>query len=116
MAFRLLLQPLMAVYAAWKDGTRDAKEGRTPYLQSLASGGGAWRTQPIRNWLASDGRILALAFIIDGVYQVVALGAFRHPLESLVVAIALALIPYLLLRGPFTRLQSRRLARKARTP
>lgn len=114
MAFRLVLQPAMAVYAAWHDGMRDARTGRVPYLQSLAAGGGDWRSQPIRKWLASDGRILAIAFIVDGAYQAMVLGEFRYPLEALVVAALLAWLPYLLLRGPMTRFQLRRLARKPR--
>ena len=35
LAFRLVLQPLMAVYLASRDGWHDAKDNRTPYLWTI---------------------------------------------------------------------------------
>jgi len=43
-----------------------------------------------------------MAVIIDAVYQVIQLRWF-YPAESLVVAVVLAFVPYLIIRGPVGR-------------
>ena len=35
MTFRLILQPVMASLMAWRDGTRDAREGRPLYFWTM---------------------------------------------------------------------------------
>jgi len=52
------------------------------------------------------GKVFLLAAVLDVVYQLVALHAIR-PLQTLIVALVLALVPYVLLRGPVTRLARR---------
>ena len=47
--------------------------------------------------------IIILALILDTAYQVIELGAF-YPLEAIIVAVVLAFIPYLLIRGPAARI------------
>jgi hypothetical protein len=49
------------------------------------------------------GKIFIIAIVLDGIYQYMVLGWF-YPGEALVVAFVLALVPYLLLRGPVNRL------------
>ena len=58
-----------------------------------------------------------MAVVLDGVYQFLVLRWF-YPGEALLVAIILALIPYVLIRGLFTRLTrgSQRPARGALRP
>jgi hypothetical protein len=105
MSFRLLLQPVMAIVFAMRDGRRDAREGRAPYFWALF-------TEPShRRELLRDGwhgvyRVFALALVLDLIYQYV---VFRHffPLQTLVVAFVLALVPYVLLRGPTNRFLAR---------
>jgi hypothetical protein len=105
MSFRLLLQPVMAIVFAMRDGRRDAREGRAPYFWALF-------TEPShRRELLRDGwhgvyRVFALAVVLDLIYQYV---VFRHffPLQTLVVAFVLALVPYVLLRGPTNRFLAR---------
>ena len=35
MTFRFILQPIMVSIAAWRDGARDARTGRSPYLWTM---------------------------------------------------------------------------------
>jgi hypothetical protein len=48
-------------------------------------------------------RVFVLAFALDVVYQLLAWGGLK-PLQALLTATVLALLPYLLLRGPVNRL------------
>ena len=106
MKFRLLLQPLMAVIFAIKDGMKDAHEGRAPYFWSMFSDPGH-RRDLLRSGWKSVGKIFVLALILDAVYQYIELRWF-YPNEALLVAFILAIIPYVLLRGPANRLTSRK--------
>jgi hypothetical protein len=103
MQFRLVLQPLMALCFAARAGLRDAKSGREAYFWSLFGSTHAYKRVLLREGWQDVGRIFLLAIIIDGIYQLLTVHWF-YPLETLVVAIILAFVPYLLLRGGFTRL------------
>lgn len=102
MSFRFALQPAMAAIAAFLDGARDARRGRPPYLTRLISGSGE-RGELLNEAVRSTGRIVLLGLVMDGIYQFIVLKTF-YPGEMAVIAIALAVVPYLLLRGPFSRL------------
>jgi hypothetical protein len=104
MSFRFILQPTMAAIAAFADGAKDARLGRAPYLTRLISGAGG-RVGLLNEAAVSTGRIVLLGLVMDGIYQFVVLKTF-YPGEMAVIALALALVPYLLLRGPFSRLVS----------
>jgi hypothetical protein len=111
MSFRFILQPTMAVLAALHDGVRDARLGRSPYFWTVLSDP-AKRGGRLREGLISTARIILLGFGMDGLYQWIVLKTF-YPGEMLIVAILLAFIPYLLLRGPICRVARWWLARKA---
>ena len=102
MKFRLILQPLMAIIFAVRSGLKDAKEGRPPYFWALF-------TQPdhrrdmLRDGWKAVGKVFVIAVIIDLVYQLIVFRWF-YPGEALLVAAILALIPYLLIRGPVNRI------------
>jgi hypothetical protein len=102
MSFRFILQPLMAAIAAFHDGARSARQGRQPYLTRLLSGSDD-RSDLLSEAVVSTGRILLLGLVMDGIYQLVVLKTF-YPGEMVIITLALALVPYLLLRGPFSRL------------
>jgi hypothetical protein len=102
MTFRFILQPCMAAIAAWHDGAKDAHLHRSPYLWTLLSRSGASAGR-LREGLIATARIILLGFVMDGIYQATVLKTF-YPGEMLLVAILLAFLPYLLLRGPFARL------------
>jgi hypothetical protein len=52
------------------------------------------------------GKVFIIAMILDAVYQFIVVRWF-YPGEALVVAVVLAIVPYVLLRGPANRLTSR---------
>lgn len=103
--FRFLVQPLMAVALAVRDGVRAARAGQAPYLWGLLTEP-AGRARRLREGLSATARVLVLAFVLDVAYQVIELGAF-HPVEAVLVAVALAYLPYLIVCGPATRVARR---------
>jgi hypothetical protein len=102
MQFRFVIQPLMAIIFAIRDGRKDAREGRVPYFWSLFSDPGH-RRDLLKNGWRSEGRVFIIALILDAVYQYIEIRWF-YPAEALLVASILAMIPYILLRGPANRL------------
>ena len=97
MKFRLLLQPTMAAIFAIRAGLADAKNGQPPYFWALVTDP-AHRAEMLKNGWKSVGKIFVLAIVLDVVYQVI-VARFVYPGEVIVVALALAIVPYLLLRG-----------------
>jgi len=104
MKFRLILQPLMAVLFAVRDGLKDAKEDTPPYFWSMFTSPNS-RGAMIQDGWKHMGRVFILAIIIDAVYQWIVFRWF-YPAEALLVALNLALVPYLLIRGPVNRIAS----------
>ena len=101
-SFRLILQPTMAAIYALRDGVRDAKSDRPAYFWAVLTHSGEGRQLLAEGWRAVL-RIIFLGVIMDTAYQVMVFGRI-HPLEMIVVVLALAFIPYVLLRGPFNRI------------
>jgi hypothetical protein len=114
MTFRFILQPTMAIIAALRDGLRDARLGRRPYVWALIHGVRDSQGRSGRLWegIVSTARILILGVVMDIIYQWRVLDTF-YPGQSAVIAILLAFIPYLLLRGPFGRVAYHWVARPA---
>ncbi len=102
MTFRFILQPIMAVIAAAADGFDDARLGRSPYLWTILHNPDERRGRLVEG-LNATARILLLGVGMDAIYQYRVFDAF-YPIEALIIAIALAFIPYLLLRGPAARI------------
>ena len=101
-AFRFVLQPLMATFYAYRDGARDAHAGRPPYLRMMFTHPDQRRTL-LRDGLASISRVIGLGIVMDLLYQAIVLRGIR-PLELIVIVLVLAVVPYLLIRGPVNRL------------
>lgn len=104
MTFRFFLQPTMALITALIDGIRAARAGKPPYAWLIAHSSGGERLATWREGVTATTRILLLGVVMDVIYQVRVYGGFRYPLEAFVLAVVLGFIPYLILRGPFTRL------------
>jgi hypothetical protein len=102
MSFRLVLQPAMAMIFAIRDGLKDAREGRPAYLYSLFSRPEN-RLRELREGFKAVSRVFALAIVVDFIHQMIVLRWF-YPLEALIVALVLAFLPYILLRGPVNRI------------
>jgi len=106
MTFRIILQPLMASIFAIIAGLKDAKAGRPPYLWTILTDPSQRYTLLHQGWKAI-GRVFILAIVMDVIYQWMYLH-WIYPLELIAVAILLAVIPYLLIRGPVSRIARRR--------
>jgi hypothetical protein len=109
LLFRFVLQPLMSAVIAVHDGIQDARTGRSPYLWTIVSNS-AERGARLREGLSAASKIIVLGLVVDAIYQLYALETF-HPGEALIVSMALAFVPYLLIRGPAARVARWRQAR-----
>jgi hypothetical protein len=109
--FRLLVQPLMATFFAIRDGSRDAREGRGAYLWSLLSNPAQRRYLLESGWKGIS-KVFVLAFALDVVYQFMVWHGLK-PLQALLTAIVLAVIPYAVLRGPVNRVLRSKPARRS---
>ena len=106
MKFRLLLQPGMAIFFAIREGLKDAREGRPPYFWGCLTDRGEREAMLKEGW-KSIGKVFILAFVLDIVYQLVEHRWLVYPGEAVLVAIILAIVPYLLIRGPMNRIVRR---------
>jgi hypothetical protein len=97
MKFRLILQPSMAAIAGIREGLKDARTGRSPYFMTILRNPQE-RVGRLREGLNATARILALGLVMDAIYQVLVLRTF-YPFEALAVALLLAFVPYLIVRG-----------------
>lgn len=113
MSFRFILQPVMAAITAFRDGARDARTGRSPYLWTMLTD----RTETgarLNEGLISTARILLLGLTMDVIYQALVFETFK-PGETAIVTILLAFLPYALLRGPAARVAGWWRARRVAT-
>ncbi|HEY8279982.1 MAG TPA: hypothetical protein VIH99_10175 [Bdellovibrionota bacterium] len=101
MHFRFLLQPAVACMLAIRAGLADAAAGRTPFLRSL--GNPLTRHAQLVGALRELGTILIVATILDSAYQILVLRGI-HLLELLFTVTVLAVLPYVLVRGPAGRI------------
>jgi hypothetical protein len=106
MRFRLILQPVMAIYYAISSGLKDAKEGKPAYFWALFTDK-AHRRDMLHDGWKSVGQVFILGIVMDAIYQFIVLKTF-NPGEALLVAVILAIVPYLLIRGPLTRIARRK--------
>ena len=102
MTFRLILQPVMAAIFAIRSGLKDAKQNKPPYFWALFTDP-EHRRDMMRDGWKSVGRVFILGIIMDAIYQFIVFRWF-YPVEALLVAAILALVPYLLIRGPVNRI------------
>jgi|KBSSwiStaDraftv2_1062776.scaffolds.fasta_scaffold579128_1 hypothetical protein len=105
MTLRFVLQPVMATIAALHDGIKDAHRGRTPYLWTILTNSEK-RGGRLQEGLIATSRTILIGLVMDGIYQVIVLKTF-YPGEAVLVAILLAFVPYLFLRGTIARIASR---------
>jgi hypothetical protein len=108
MTFRLIMQPAMAVFLAIRAGLRDAREGQPPFLWTVFSHPGR-RHELLRRAWSDVGNVFILALVLDSIYQVMVHSGI-YPLELLLTATILAVVPYVIVRGPVTRLARRQSA------
>jgi hypothetical protein len=105
MAFRLVVQPLVSTILAIRSGLRDAREGQPPFLWAAVFHR-EQRGALLRHGWKDVGRVFIVTVILDVIYQ---LYCFRwvYPLQVVIVAIVLAFVPYLVMRGVTNRIARR---------
>ena len=102
MRFRFVLQPLMAAIVAIRDGREDARSGRSPFFATVLNNPQE-RAGRLRHGLNATARIIALGLVMDVIYQAIVFKTF-YPDQALVVALVLALVPYLIIRDVTARI------------
>jgi len=101
MKFRLVLQPCMAAFFAIRAGLADAKAGKPPWFWELVSNPPE-RVDMLKEAWKRIGKVFILALVLDAVYQLIELHTV-YPGEMIIVAFVLAILPYVILRGPAMR-------------
>ncbi len=114
LKFRIVLQPVMATFLAVRSGLADAKSGKDPYFWSFLFARGH-RYDIVKDGWKSVGRLFLLAFVLDVVYQILVQSSF-HLRASIIVACVLAIVPYVIVRGPVTRIASALMTRPPAVP
>ena len=102
MNLRLIVQPTVATILAIRAGLADARQGRPAFLWAVL-----WsrdhRRELLRQGWKDAGKIFLIAAILDVIYQlIVHRGVYM--LELLLTAVTLAIVPYVLVRGPIGRI------------
>ena len=105
MVFRFVLQPIVALLVALRDGVHDARTGRDPFLWTVITNP-AQRRGRVEEALIATSRIILLGLVMDIIYQWIEFDSF-HPAEAVIIALLLAFLPYVLLRGLVTRIARR---------
>lgn len=102
MHLRVFLQPAMAMIFAIMAGIADARKGKPPYFWAMFTDP-AHRADLLRDGWKDVGKVFILAIVLDAVYQFI-VARFVYPGEALLVALLLAIVPYLVVRGLATRI------------
>jgi hypothetical protein len=110
MNLRFFIQPTMSLIFAIRAGLKDARNGTVPYLWRFFISKGMRKNIAREGW-KDFGKIFIIGVALDVVYQLIVVYKTKseerfYPLESILVAIALAIAPYLLFRGPISRILS----------
>jgi hypothetical protein len=100
VSFRFILQRSMAAIAAIHDGRKDTRGDRSPFLSVLTQDRQE-TVRRLREGLTATARIILLGLAMDTIYQAFVFDTF-YPFEALIIALILALAPYLLIRGLVT--------------
>ncbi len=108
LTLRLFLQPAVATLLAVRDGVKDAREGRPPHFWRLVTGPPEARRRRLKETWQAVLKVFIMAVVLDCVYQQL---VFRwvYPIEAMVTAVILAILPYMLLRGVIDRIARRRI-------
>ena len=104
MSFRLIIQPVMATYLAIRAGWADAREGRPIFFWTLARDPARTRVM-LRNLWRIAGKVFIIALILDSIYQIIVFH-WIYPIQLLIVATLLALVPCMIVRAVGNRIVS----------
>jgi len=103
--FRFIIQPTLASIIAIRAGLKDAKARKPAYLWTALTSSVDRAALLHRGW--KDMRVpFLVAAVLDAIYQII-IHRWIYPLELLFTATLLALVPYVILRGPVNRVARR---------
>jgi len=100
--FRLIIQPTVAAIIAIRSGLKDAREGRPAFFWAALSKKNN-RSELLHGGWKDIGTVFIIATVLDSIYQLVVHRGV-YVLELLITATTLALVPYILIRGPVNRI------------
>jgi hypothetical protein len=100
--FRLFVMPIVVSVMAIRAHLRDVREGHPIVLWAFLKDPSE-RRRLLISGLKDFGRVFVVACGLDTAYQLFVLKEF-HILQLLIVAVACAVVPYFLIRGPVTRI------------
>jgi hypothetical protein len=95
--FRLILQPVVATILAIRAGWADAWAGRPIFFSTLVREPAKARTMLMNLW-KFVGKVFLVAVALDVVYQLIVF-QWVYPVETLIVATVLALVPCMVVRA-----------------
>jgi MFS family permease len=102
LQFRLVVMPTVVTLVAIRAGLRDARGGQPAFLWGIISDRGRRRRRMLAAW-KDVARMFIVALVLDTVYQIMVLPAFSV-VQSLIVAVACAIVPYVVFRSSTTLL------------
>ncbi len=102
---RFVLQPLIAILLAIRDGRNDAKSGTPAFLAEMVSGSGP-RGATLKVSIKATLMPFSVAVILDSILQIVIFDVWRRQ-WALVVGLFLVGIPYVVVRSISNSLFSR---------
>ena len=105
---RLVIQPTVATILALRAGLNDSRQGRMTYFWNVLLNLDQ-RKNLLREGWKDIGKLFIMAVVLDTIYQLI-VARWVYPLETLFVAVVLAMLPYVLVRGLSSRLARRRLS------
>ena len=112
MSFRFVLQPIAVTLIAIRAGLRDARRDQPLYFWAVLTDPDRRRERMREAW-KDLARVAVVVLVVDYIYQVMIL-RWLYPEEGLIVAVVVALVPYVVVRGLVNRI-GRRWIRRAGT-
>lgn len=108
MHFRFLIQPTMSLIFTILAARRDVKNNAAPYFWRFLTSAGQ-RPEIAKEAWKDVGKVFLAGLTLDIIYQLIVVFKLKtetrfYPLESVLVAFLLALIPYIVSRGPVSRI------------
>jgi hypothetical protein len=105
---RFIMQPVVASILGIRAGRADARHGKPPYLWSVSRADDTYdRRALLREGWSDVGKMYSIAIVLDVIYELITFH-WVYPVQALIIATVLALIPYLVFRGLANRLASTR--------
>jgi len=102
MNLRLIVQPTVATFLAVRAGLKDARQGQPAFLWAAITNP-SYRRELLHQFSKDIWKVFVVAIVLDSIYQLI-FHRGVYVLELLIVATVLAVVPYVLLRGPIARI------------